>query len=435
MNEPLFLGLGRTIITPSVGCNLSGYAPDVISTSLHDDLTATAFYFRQGDTHVMMVSVTVCSILKSTCDHIRALIEAECGVPRECCIIHAIHTHSGPICNAGYGWGKADPEYQRNVFIPRILEAAKTAAASQIPVTMKISTGESLVGINRRELRIDNKIVLGQNPWGPFDPKMTVITFADEDGKPLANIVHYGCHGTASGKNHEISRDWAGVMIDALEEYSGAVTAFFNGPEGDVGPRLANGKTTGAQHVKYAVEHGGMAACDAIRIYRERNGYVTPKLSVSSEELSIPLLPRIPEAVARELYKEFEGQTVNLKGRKRVYYENVLKSYADGYVEEKAVTVEQIVIRLGDLAIIALPFELFSEIGMRIAGASPFAHTLTLSNTNANSGYLVTEDQICRGGYEVDMFQTRGLQPYVPNADFHLITQTIKHLNKMNEGE
>ena len=46
----------------------------------------------------------------------------------------------------------------------------------------------------------------------------------------------------------------------------------------------------------------------------------------------------------------------------------------------------------------------------------------------------MTEDQICRGGYEVDMFLTRKLQSFVPNADFHLMTQTLEHLNEM-KGE
>ena len=42
MNHPLTLGVGRRVITPPVGSNLYGYRPDVISESVHDDLTATA---------------------------------------------------------------------------------------------------------------------------------------------------------------------------------------------------------------------------------------------------------------------------------------------------------------------------------------------------------------------------------------------------------
>ena len=56
MSEAFTLGIGRTVITPPVGTNLYGYRPDVISESVHDDLTATAFCFRQGETAALLIS-------------------------------------------------------------------------------------------------------------------------------------------------------------------------------------------------------------------------------------------------------------------------------------------------------------------------------------------------------------------------------------------
>ncbi len=50
-------------------------------------------------------------------------------------------------------------------------------------------------------------------------------------------------------------------MTDAVEKESGAITAFFNGPEGDVGPRLSNGRTVG--DLRHVHELGKMAAKDA----------------------------------------------------------------------------------------------------------------------------------------------------------------------------
>lgn len=434
MNDKLTLGIGRTVITPPVGANLYGYRPDVISESVHDNLTATAFCFRQGKTAVLLVSLTVCSIGDPLCGELRDRIAAACGLPRENCILHAIHTHSGPILNPTTGWGTPDPAYLEGILIPNTVEAAVQACADGAPVTMKISQGESLVGINRRELRADNTIALGQNPWGPFDPKMTVLTFAGEGGTPIAHLIHYGCHGTAAGRNREISRDWAGVMIDAVERICGGIAAFFNGPEGDVGPRLANGLTVGRMHVDDAVEHGGIAARDAAFICRKRDSYVSPTLDISVETLQIPLQPRLPREEAEALMAEFEGQTVNIKAKKYAYYKRVAESYDTDYIEIASVPVEQTVLRLGDVAIVTCPFELFSEIGMRIAQSSPFPYTLTLSNTNGSRGYFITEDAICRGGYEVGMFLTTGVQPYVTNADFHYFDQTVKHLKHM-KGE
>ena len=57
--EKLYLGVARECITPEVGGTLYGYRPDVFSTSVEDDLTATAFFFRQGDTQALMISLTL----------------------------------------------------------------------------------------------------------------------------------------------------------------------------------------------------------------------------------------------------------------------------------------------------------------------------------------------------------------------------------------
>ena len=62
MEEKLYLGVGRSVITPKIGAALYGYQPNFYATSVADDLTATAFYFRQADRQALMVSITVCEI-------------------------------------------------------------------------------------------------------------------------------------------------------------------------------------------------------------------------------------------------------------------------------------------------------------------------------------------------------------------------------------
>ena len=60
------------------------------------------------------------------------------------------------------------------------------------------------------------------NPWGPFDPTMTVIRVQGESG-PIGTIVHYGAHPTTFvSSTRIITRDWPGVMADRVEKLSGA---------------------------------------------------------------------------------------------------------------------------------------------------------------------------------------------------------------------
>ena len=52
-------------------------------------------------------------------------------------------------------------------------------------------------------------------------------------------------------------------------------------------------------------------------------------------------------------------------------------------------------------------------------------------HTNGSHSYFVTEDAICRGGYEVQQFLYRNLQAYCEHADFQLIKSTITNLEPL----
>ena len=432
--EKLFLGVAREKITPAVGGQLYGYTPDTFSESLHDDLTATAFYFRQGDTQALMVSLTVCLIQTELDGSIREMIEQKFGIPAGHCMLCATHTHSGPNTAGTTGWGEIDRAYCDGIFIPQILSAVEKAMAAAQPVKMGTARADSLVGINRRELDINNRIILGQNPWGAFNPQMTVLSFVSEAGEPVANMVPDGAHGTAAGRNHEISRDWSGIMIDTLEKQSGAVTAFFNGPEGDVGPRISNGLTVG--NITYVEELGAVAAQDAVNIYRKIFSYGEVKLAVSQQELHVPLKKRMPLAEARQMLPRYEKHTVNYEGMIHAHLDDVIRSYEEGCEDAEYTNLPQTAIALGDVVFAAFPYELFSEVGMRIDGAFKTKSVLSLSNTNGSEGYFITPDAICRGGYEVNMFLYGHRQQFDDNADFHLMKETVNHIQHLiNESE
>lgn len=429
--KKLYLGTGRTVITPEVGGRLYGYNPNIYSTSVADDLTATAFYFKQGDTQALMVSATVCSVSKKVVTRIFSQVEEKYGIPQQNCMLCATHTHSGPCLSSSEGWGDLDCAYCDRIFVPGVLKAIEEAVQNPQAVQMGTASGTSMIGINRRELTAENKIVLGQNPWGCFNPKMTVLTFRNEAGQNVANMVHYGLHGTSAGLNHEVTRDWSGVMIDTLERQSGAITAFFNGPEGDVGPRLSNGKTTGSHDMTYVYELGAVAAQDAVRIYNDIFNYVDVELRVSIKELTLPRKNRLSVEEATALRDQYKDHTVNLGRKMFVYANEVLASYKSEYQEVKTSTEQQTLIGLGNMVFAAFEYELFSEIGMRIDQCFKTASVLSLSNTNGTKGYLITEDAICRGGYEVNYFLYSGIQPLAANADFHLMKETVTHINEM----
>ena len=171
MEQKLLLGVSRRNITPPIGTPLAGYQPDWFSDSVNDDLTATVFCFEQEGKRALLVSLTLLSIATSIAAKTREEIEKKFGISKEAVILHTIHNHSGPNTNISHGWGDANIEYIETILTPAIHVATEEALANMKSVTMAVTQGESLIGVNRRERMADNSIELGQNPWGCFDPQ------------------------------------------------------------------------------------------------------------------------------------------------------------------------------------------------------------------------------------------------------------------------
>ena len=117
------------------------------------------------------------------------------------------------------------------------------------------------------------------------------------------------------------------------------------------------------------------------------------------------------------------------------YYEQLKQSYEDGYADQEVREIPMTVIRIGHVVFAPFPFEMFTEIGFRIDNAFLDKKVITLSYTNGQMLYLPTEDQICRGCYEVMMHQYGNLQPYCPNADWALIRGSVENIRALTEKE
>ena len=430
MSEQFKAGVGRRDITPAVGAILAGYAPGRPSTSVHDPLHFTAFAFEKGGHTAIVATADLLYIEDPLMSTVRSAMSEKSGVPIENIIVCAIHTHSGPAVYSRNGY-TPDTEYLYHKLVPAAAEAAEEAVKSLRPAVMGISTIHSDVGVNRREIREDGSVALGQNPFGSYDPTMTVISFKEPGGRPIGNMIHYGAHNTGSGINGEITRDWCGVMIDRLEEVSGGVTAFYNGCEGDVGPRLSNGKTTG--NLALALELGGVAANDAVKAWRQTTDWRTDAdVAVSNQPITLPFKPLQSSEEIEKRLREI-GDPERLKGLPLTEYKVLLERWEaikSGKKLDDQLTFTQTVVSVGPVAFVALPFEVFSGITLRLSAYSPFPHTLSLSNANGEYSYFPSEDQICRGGYEVWMFSSMRIRPFVDQSEQIYIDQTMKELRE-----
>ena len=434
MSTSLLVGAGREDITPDIGAILMGYAPGRPAKSIHDHLHVTAFAFEYGGLRSLIVTTDLLLISDPLLTEMRRAMSDAAGIPIEHIILTATHTHSGPVTRRAPGEYPVDEDYLYNKLVPAAARAAKQAAQTLRPAHMGVGVTDSDVGINRREIAPDGSVRLGQNPFGSHDPAMTVVSFREPDGTPIANMIHYGAHNTASGKNPEITRDWCGVMIDRLEETAGGVTAFFNGCEGDCGPNLPNGQTTG--NLQLALELGGRAAVDAVRAWRsikEWRGDCDMRVITGGVRMPLKPLPPLDELERR--LAEFDSPET-LSGLHSTEYNMLLERIGLARSGEKTEDFRELphtVISVGPVAFLPIPFETFSIITLRLRGCSPYPYTLSLSNGNGSDEYFPSQDQLCRGGYEVWMFSSMHPQPFADDSEQHYVSGCTALLNELKK--
>jgi len=83
--------------------------------------------------------------------------------------------------------------------------------------------------------------------------------------------------------------------------------------------------------------------------------------------------------------------------KKATQYANATLTYAEPDRTEDIIVQA---IRIGDQAIVSMPFEVLVEIGLEIKEKSPFPHTFLIELANGAYGYLPPPNQHELGGYE-----------------------------------
>ena len=433
----LLVGMSKADITPKLGCLLYGYPSKRYAERVMDPLSVGVAAFVQDEKKVLLFSAEVCEISTELCDKIRREIAVHTGVEEENILYAATHTHSGPVTKTNPGWGEADEDYINEILLPASVKAARQALCHVRPAVMGIGTVASNAGINRRETAEDGEVILGQNPDGLYDPAMTVVSFKDQEGDYIGSIVHMGIHATSAGENLSVTRDLPGAMIDRIEEMTGADCIFLNGAEGDIGPRLSNGRTTGAGDESFVKEIGRVAASDAERALQSIDRFETPVLRIKTGRILLPFVePPALEAVEKEMMEMGDPEeltAVNIT--KYAKLQKIKGIYDQGQEFPKGMELDQTILALGDVVLVFSPFEAFCKIALSLKEQSPYPYTLFVGLTNGAYGYLPAEEQLPYGGYEVDSFRATGILSFVDATDKQVVKENVKLMNQMHQAE
>lgn len=398
--------------------SVNGGFADRKATAANDPLHARCLVLESGGAKLAIVVVDSCMMPRELLDAAKALAEKATGIPAANMLISATHTHTAPTV-AGVFQSDPDAEYVK-FLAQKIADGIEQAHKRLAPAKLAWGTADEPNQVFNRRWKMkptfknldpfgndSDKVRMNPprmspdlvEPAGPTDPTVTVLSVRTADDKPLALFASYSLHYV--GDLPPLSADYFGAFASAvaakLKAGKDFVGALSNGTSGDVNNinfKAEATKTAVGERCRLVADAVATAAVKAI----EKAEYSDRVFNLKSVVTEIELGVRKPTADevkrAEGILEKARGR--DLKGAEEVYArETVLMAK---YPNAVKVPLQMFVIN--SRAVVAIPCETFTEIGLSIKKGSIYKTTSVVSLANGYFGYLPTPAQHALGGYE-----------------------------------
>jgi len=391
-------GAAKAVITPPIPATRWDGRP---LNSVYRDLYVRVIFLSDGKTSLALALCDLLGISRAVVDRIRQSAAVGLGLPPEQIMLACTHAHSTPDT---VGCGYENPDY-----LSTVVRAAGTALEQAVR-----SAGSARLGWRRtrargiaRSRRV--KLKTGKaytvrysvpSTWrvspeviaerGDVDPDLTVVRIEDLDGHLIAGLSNFGCHPSIALASDEVSGDWSGETMHAMEQIFGGNAVFLatNGAGGDVDP-TGEIQPWGPRNQEAASHVGRIFASEVLESLERIEIQEVTRLGAASRSLALPVrddwLSLIEKEQAR-MCQEFAGRW------------ELSNSIKETLVRRRIETEVQI-LRLGDLALVGLPGEVLVEMGRKIKAVRKRTAVIELANDDI--GYIPTHRASTEGGYEV----------------------------------
>ena len=433
--EQLKVGYSSVVANPPMGIGIDGYYVPRFAKGNLDDIGVRAIALTQGEIKILLMSVDSCMIHENTVAEYAALVEKETGISPDNIVISATHTHTGPFL-APTTMFEADPEpilAYAKFLGTKVLEAAKLALADAKPARMGYIVGyapERVAYIRRYKMKdgstwtcppINDPNI--DHPIGTLDQRVNVLRF-DREGAESVVLVNYGVH-TDTVNGEMLSADWPAWMAKTLDKaLDGVKCMFICGAQGDVGS--TNVHPTGGDmndtEISFdnEMKSPGMArfvgralAGTVLQVYDKVNYVDDVEISITNDYIKVPSnMPTVEQLPLAKEYKAYhdagrddlipytamELTTVVAEAIRMCELENGPEDF----------TVRLTGVKLGPVALVGIPGEPFTDVGVAIKDTPGWDLILPCALTNGYLGYFPMQSAFDEGGYEARTSRFRG---------------------------
>jgi hypothetical protein len=370
------------------------------------------------------LAIVACDVLMMTRDQLDPVadeIQRTCNIPATNVLIHCTHTHHAPSTCRVHGYDR-DEVFSKRVQ-QAIVKAVTDANAKLGDATFHFKLGkEKTVGQNSRLLNSDGTIHwIGSRddavrPTGPFDPDLPVLAFRDLQGTNVAQIFNHSTHTIGAVEGNLRSPAFYGLAAQQLESDLGGPVCFLEGASGsthrlDVTPGEATQRIK--QAVVTALGQAGPHKVDRLVSIKRPFEFKVRTFDEDAEE----------RAVSEYCKKRAGGSAESIIA----VFREMRKQLAPHQGETRTTWLQAMAI--GDVAIVGVPAEFFTKLGMDAKRRSPMQRTLVAELANDWIGYVGDRQAYELGGYQVWM----GLHSYVePGTGERMVEEIVAMLKELD---
>lgn len=407
IQAPYLAGWAAVEITPDIPCLMGGYAArSGPANALHDPLYAHALALGTPARSFVIIVCDLIGVDEAMVNEVRLRVTRQ--APGASVWLGATHTHSGPDVARSLSFAREQPAPAlKERVIAGACDAALQAIASVHPTWAKRASGAiNGVGTNR------------DHPDRDADLALDMLCFYDTDepqAQPAALFASFPCHPTImSAANLALSADLPGAYRRQLGLLLGTDTwlCLATGAAGDISTR----HTRQGQGFEELERLGALLAQQAYALLSAARSLKLDPPRIRDRVITLePKEPLAPAELAASMQDvqarvDAELQAGNLaQARTLETMLQGLQAAQRGTLvrEKREITVS--VALVGACALVAVPGELYNELGARIKHASE-RFVLLLGYTNGYVGYLPARAAYAELDYEVLM------SPFAPGT-------------------
>jgi hypothetical protein len=398
-----------------------------------------------------MVVVDSLGVAPEVIDAAKQQAFAQTGIPTQRMLVCSTHTHSGPPSSSSQETGPA-ASYKKlliNGIAQSIIDAhaalqPAAAGAAVHPLPDEVFNRRWFLKAGKMQANPFGKLdIVKMNPprspdvldrpAGPTDPDVTILSIQDRRRKALALFANYSLHYVGATPRGQLSADYFGefsrLMPSRVPGTEKFVAMMSNGTSGDIN-NIPFTATRPPRETFEQIRIVAAKAADAAWFAYQKIASHRSDLSLGMVQRDITLNYRQPTeqelADAKKVLATTDKDALAQLPRLADHYARRTVQAAER--EEATLNVPIQALHVGDLAICAIPFETFVEIGLELKDRSPFAQTMVVGLANGRYGYLPTPEQHRLGGYETWL----GTNTVQTDASVILVDNLVEMLNELH---